>query len=240
MKTAIIFILCVICSINVLGQNQKLLEETTCTTPKFTGVKNTIPVSGEEKIPAIVNYLRGNVNYPEDAQKEFQQGTEVVKFFVGVSGDVSNIEIVNSVSEAIDEEVTSVLKSTSGMWKPGNNNGIPVSMGKEVSVIFRLEDSKYSFNDLGKKYYSHGAEMLFTKQSPKKALRYFNKGIVLFPNERPLLALRGLALFEIGDRNGARRDWNRVKNLGGFEGAGFSESLFDLKGYSEMIHGLEK
>ena len=124
--------------------------------------------------------------------------------------------------------------TTNGMWKPGNNNGNPVAMEKEISLVFRLEDSRYSFNDLGKKYYANGAGMLFINQRPKKALKYFNKGIVLFPNDRSLLALRGIALFEIGDKNGALHDWNRVKNLGGFEADGYSENLINMKGYAEM------
>ena len=247
MKRKISFALCLLCmfsSVITFGQYQKKnptsMEETTCTPPKFTGIKSTIPILVEEKFPTIESYLGKNVTYPAVAKEQLRQGTEVVKFIVTAIGEVSNIEIVNSVSTEIDEEVISALNTTNGMWKPGNNNGILVAMEKEVSIVFRLEDSRYSFNDLGKKYYSNGAEMLFTQQNPKKALKYFNKGIVLFPNERPLLALRGLALFEVGDRNGALRDWNRVKNLGGFEATGYSESLIDMKGYAEMNRVLGK
>ena len=234
MKTKIIFFICMFSAFIAFGQNPKSIEETTCTPPKFTGIKGTVPILLKEKFPTIENYLRNNVTYPAVAVKQLQQGTEVMKFIVSTNGEVSNIEIVNSVSKEIDDEVTEALMTTNGMWKPGNNNGNPVAMEKEISLVFRLEDSRYSFNDLGKKYYANGAGMLFINQRPKKALKYFNKGIVLFPNDRSLLALRGIALFEIGDKNGALHDWNRVKNLGGFEADGYSENLINMKGYAEM------
>ena len=53
-------------------------------------------------------------------------------------------------------------------------------------------------------------------------------------------AARGIALFETGDRNGALHDWNRVKNLGGFEADGYSENLIYMKGYAEMNRVLGK
>ena len=194
----------------------------------------------EGKFPSIENYLAENANYPEVDKHQFNQGTVVVRFIVTPMGEVSDIEIINSVSEEIDNEVIHTLISTNGMWKPGNNNGDPVAMEKEVSVVFRLEDSKYSFNDLGKKYFSQGAEILFMKQSPKKALRYFDKGITLLPNETGLLALRGLSRFELGDKDGALRDWTRIKNLGGQQGIGYIENFIEMKGYTEMIKSLEK
>ena len=145
MKTKIIILLCMISTIITFGQNQKIVEETTCTPPKFTGIKSTIPMTVEGKFPTIENYLAKNANYPEVDQHQFNQGTVVARFIVTPMGEVSDIEIINSVSEEIDNEVIHTLISTNGMWKPGNNNGDPVAMEKEVSVVFRIEDSKYSF-----------------------------------------------------------------------------------------------
>ena len=78
------------------------------------------------------------------------------------------------------------------------------------------------------------------KQSPKKALKYFDKGITLLPKEKSLLALRGLTRFELGDKDGALRDWTRIKTLGGFEGSEYIESYSGMKGYAEMTRVLEK
>lgn len=233
MKTSIICILSLFSSIITFGQNQKTGEQITCTPPKFMGIKSTIPII-DEKSPTIENYLRKNVTYPERAKEHLEQGTEVVKFIVTPNGEVANIEVINSVSREIDEEVIRTLITTNGMWKPGNNNGVPGEMEKEVSVVFRLEDSNFSFYDLGRKYFANGAKMLLIHQSPKKALKYFDKGIMLLPNETGMLALRGLSRFELGDKNGALQDWTRIKNLGGLEGDEFKEIYIDMKGYAEM------
>ncbi len=234
MKTTIIFFLCMIGSLITFGQNQKVVEETTCTPPKFTGIKSTVPMIVEGNFPTIEQYLRENATYPEEARAKWIQGTEVVKFIVTPKGEISNIDIINSVSQEIDDEVISTLQATSGMWKPGNNSGTPVAMEKEISLVFRLEDSNSSFNNLGRRYYSGGANMLFMKQNPKKALKYFDKGITLFPNDKSILALRGLTRFELGDKNGAISDWTRIKNLGGMQENWYLESFINMRGYAEM------
>jgi len=240
MKRKIILFMFMISAVIAFGQNQKSIEETTCTPPKFTGINSTVPILLEGKFPTIENYLGKNVTYPAVAVKDLRQGTEVVKFIVSTKGEVSNIEIINSVSNEIDDEVIAALKTTNGMWKPGNNNGIPVAMEKEVSVVFRLEDARYSFNVLGKRYYSKGADFLFNKQNPKNALKFFDKGITLFPNDISMLAIRGLTRFEFGDKDGAYRDWTRIKNLGCTDGDDYIKSFIDMKGYSEMISVLGK
>ncbi len=239
MKTSIICILCLFGLSVTFGQNQKTGEQITCTPPTFMGIKSNIPIL-KEKLPTIESYLGKNVAYPEVAQELLQQGTEVVKFTVTSNGKVANIEIINGVSRLIDDEVIRVLKTTNGMWKPGNTNGIVGEMGKEVSLVFRLADSPLSFNDLGKIYFANGAEMLFKRQSPKKALKYFDKGITLLPNATGMLALRGLSRFELGDKDGALRDWTRIKNLGGVEWNVFKEGYIDINGYAEMNQVLGK
>ena len=241
MKTKVIFLLWMISSFITFGQNQKLMEEISCTPPKFTGIKSAVPMLTEEKFPTIESYLAENAGYPVVAIQRRDQGTEVVHFMVMPNGEIAEIQIINSVSREIDDEVIKTLIATNGMWIPGHNNEKPVAMEKEVSVVFRIgemsnNDFVYNdFNYLSKKYFSHGAEMLFAKERPKKALKYFDKGIILLPNETAMLALRGLTRFELGDKEGALHDWTRIKRLGGLEGVGYIENFLEMKGYAEMM-----
>ncbi len=236
MKRTIVFLLCMISSIITFGQNQKMLEEITCTPPKFTGVKGTVPLLVEQKYPSIEKYLGENVSYPKAAIERMDQGTEVVRFVVTPQGNVTDIKIINSVSSEIDEEVINALATTNGMWKPGRNYEKPVAMETEVAVAFRIDGlSHIDFYTMGKRYYLKGVEILFTRESPKKALKYFDKVVVLFPNETGLLALRGLTRYELGDKDGAIRDWTRIKTLGGIEGDIYLDQFSDFKGYAEMI-----
>jgi hypothetical protein len=70
-------------------------------------------------------------------------------------------------------------------------------------------------------------------------LKYFNKGITLLPNEETLLAVRGLCKYEIGDNEGAKLDWNRLKILADKNAAkSLIESAVNytqLSGYIEMM-----
>ncbi len=241
MKRLIILVLCVISMFTTLGQNQKMIEEIRCTPPKFTGIEKATQVVTEEKYQTIEQYLASIIEYPDEAIKSRNEGTEVVSFLVTSSGAIADINVVNSVSKEIDEAVISALKTTNGMWIPGSNNEKPVAMEKEVSVVFKFSDFAHNdFIQMTRKHYTQGSEMLFMKQNPKKALKYFDKGVVLLPNQKDLLVLRGLTRYELGDRDGALRDWTRIKNIGGLQGIGYIENFIEMKGYTEMIEALEK
>jgi hypothetical protein len=251
MKTSVIFLLCLIFSVYAMGQNQKGLSGATISAPKFTGIPNTVPVLVQQQFQSIDQYLATHVNYPEAAIKHYLCGTEVLGFTVTPEGEVSNIKVINSLSREIDNEVIAVLKTTSGMWKPGFINEDAVPMDKEVSVVFKLqEQSANEFKELARTYYTRACDNLLMKQDPKHALKYFDKGIMLLPKDRSLLALRGLTRYELGDKDGALGDWNRIKNLGGIEGdeyieqyitmKGYDNHLFTMKGYEEMSQLLTK
>ena len=225
-----------IVTVITFGQNQKATEEITCTPPRFTGVKNLGAEFGEGKYSSIENYLGKIIPYPETAVKRAFQGTEIVRFIITAEGIIEDIKIINSVSEEIDSEITDALLATNGMWNPGHNNDKAVDMEKEIAIVFRLDNlPNHNFSSLAQKFYSSGAELLFVKHNLKKALKSFDKGIVLLPNERCLLSLRGLTRYEMNDKERAIIDWKRIKTLGGFEGDTYLENFKDLKGYAEMI-----
>ncbi|MEN8118684.1 MAG: hypothetical protein ABFS16_16995 [Bacteroidota bacterium] len=52
---------------------------------------------------------------------------------------------------------------------------------------------------------------VYVEQNPKKALDCFNKIIVLSPDEKSLLAMRGLCKFQLGDVTGPLHNWKRKK-----------------------------
>lgn len=120
-------------------------------------------------------------------------------------------------------------------------------MKTEVSVAFFL----HSADDMiktAKQYQEKGNHWMFTKNNPEKAIKYYNRGIMLLPNEESLLAMRSLCSYEIGNINEAEKDWNRIKTLANNNNNNNSE--FDLenlaefsgktKGYAEMIKTIKK
>ena len=129
------------------------------------------------------------------------------------------------------------MQTTNGMWVPGYNNGDPVAMEKEVSVAFKVTGNRFTkdFKTMASKHFSNGTEILFYQNNPKKALKFYDKGIMLLPNDESLLFMRGMARYEVGNKDGAYRDWDRINALGGSINYNeYHAKLNELKGYAEL------
>jgi TonB family protein len=250
MKREVIFLLCMMITIFAFGQEEKQglqvnvdVDEVKVTPPTFTGIENSVTMRQGEKTASIEDYLMKNINYPEEAVRQFARGTEVVQFIVTPAGQVTDFNVINSVSPQIDEEIIRVLKTTNGMWIPGHNNENHVAMEKEVSIVFKISGFKSKdedFNAMAQEYSTQGSTLLLMKDNPKKALKAFDKGILLRPNDKCLLLTRGLARYEVGDKEGAKRDWTRLKELGNDLGDYYVKNFDGLKGYAELTRILDE
>jgi len=234
MKKSVIFLAGMVITMIAAGQNQRI-EDVIVTAPKFNGAETFVQGS---YFASVDDFLSHTVEYPQEALTGGFQGTEVVEFVVTSSGEVSGFNVINSICSEIDEEVMSVLKLTSGMWLPGSVNGKPSDMKQEVAVTFKLHPTN-DFVAMAKKYMEQGNKMLI-QGNPAKALKYYDKGVTVLPNEEALLTMRGLCLYQLGDEEGATRDWSRLKSLGYFDNSNSKdENLLAnykvLKGYNEII-----
>lgn len=102
-------------------------------------------VSACEKMPqfpggdvALMNYVRDNLKYPEEAMKSGVQGHVVVKFVVSADGSVASPEVIRSVSPELDAEAVRVVESLP-RWTPGTVDGKPVDAWFSIPVFFRLK-----------------------------------------------------------------------------------------------------
>lgn len=196
-------------------------------------------------IETIDDYLDQYVRYPESARNRNSLGTEVVEFVVTTEGELTDFHVINSVSEAIDREMIRALKETRGMWKPGLLSGEPVPMKKEVSLVFVPDDS-YNLTEIAKMHLERGNEALFENDNPRKALRHFNQAVKIFPYNKDLLSLRSLCRFELGNKQGAREDWERIVDMEIIGDAAQLETghlivkMRELEGYEELTEALEK
>ena len=236
MKKIFLFLLCIILSLITLGQEKKEYEDqikgVRVTMPKFTGIVRTVIEKSD--FETIENYLKRNIQPMVAPLEILDEGTEVVQFVVNPSGELSDFKVINSINPIYDEEVIRALLTTNGMWLPGLNNNQMVPMEKEVSIVFKLENTS-DFTSRAKWYYKKGSKMLYVKENPKMALKNFNQGILLLPKEKCILMGRGMTKYELGDEAGACQDWNRIKSLGGFEGDAYLDNYCDMKGFAEMI-----
>ena len=86
----------------------------------------------------LMRYISGHIVYPEDAQVNLIEGTVILRFVVGKTGEVSRVEITRSVNALLDDEAVRVI---SGLprWKPGKQDGNPVPVWFALPVTFRLK-----------------------------------------------------------------------------------------------------
>jgi periplasmic protein TonB len=86
---------------------------------------------------ALLKYIADNTNYPQEAIDINIQGKVIVKFAVMYDGSVSRIEVLRGVSPLLDNEAMRVI-STLPKWRPGKQNGNPVSVWFMVPVTFKI------------------------------------------------------------------------------------------------------
>ncbi len=201
MKTKLLFAAGVLITTITTAQNQML-----------NSVEVTLPVFVENVSNSIDEFLQKNAEYPTESYLAGLEGTEVVKFVVLKDGKLSDFSVVNSVSPEIDNEVIRLLSFTNLKWLPGTKNGIPVEMETEVSLAFKVKQTS-DFVEMAKRNMKKGNELLFVKNQPKRALKYFDSAINFLPYNETILGIRGLCKYRIGDEKGADSDWSRANIL---------------------------
>ena len=87
---------------------------------------------------AMMEFLKQNIKYPEDAQKQKVEGRVIALFVVETDGSISNIEVVKHAFPSLDAEAERVIQAMP-KWKPGKQKGQPVRVKFTVPVIFRLK-----------------------------------------------------------------------------------------------------
>jgi TonB family protein len=228
MKRNLFFAINMLAAVFAFGQNQSLKE-----------IEVKAPMFRSEFYDDINDFLLSGIEYPAEAFKAGYEGTEVIRFVVAPNGTVTDFKVINSVTDAIDKEVIRVLKITNGMWIPRYENGEPVAMSKEVSVVFQISPSA-DFVAMAKSYLAKANQILFIDRQPKKALKYLDKGVNLLPHDETLLVVRGMCRYELGNETGAQEDWDRIADTGKIALGEYTAQLEVMKGYNNLMNRLKK
>jgi protein TonB len=89
-------------------------------------------------LPALFKYVKENLKYPEDAERNNIEGKVILKFAVNKDGSVDRIEILKGIDPLLDNEARRVV-SILPRFKPGKQNGIPVPVWFMLPVVFQIE-----------------------------------------------------------------------------------------------------
>ncbi|MEM9895092.1 MAG: energy transducer TonB [Bacteroidota bacterium] len=98
--------------------------------------KNAAPVDGYKNLYA---YFTQNVSYTRMTGIDTIQGVVKVRFSIDYDGAVHNLEVVESLSPAFDQEALRLVEQMPS-WKPAIKNGIPVS--QSLTIPIRFEKAK--------------------------------------------------------------------------------------------------
>lgn len=124
---------------------EKARQDSIAAAPKTVEKVNTIVYTVVDEMPsfpggekALMQFLKDNVHYPEEAAEHKIQGRVVVHFVVSADGTINDVKIKDSVDPSIDKEAIRVVKSMP-KWKPGRANGKYVNVHYSMPLTFRLQ-----------------------------------------------------------------------------------------------------
>lgn len=89
---------------------------------------------------ALMEYLRSNLQYPENCKKNKVQGRVLISFVVNKDGSIVEPAVVKSAGPAGVELDVEALRVVSSMpaWTPGMQNGEAVRVQYTIPVVFQL------------------------------------------------------------------------------------------------------
>jgi protein TonB len=86
---------------------------------------------------AMLEYIKKNIHYPQQAIDEGIEGRVIVKFVITDSGKVEDVKVQRGIGKLCDEEAVRVIKSMP-LWKPGRLHGKDVNTYYSMPVMFKL------------------------------------------------------------------------------------------------------
>lgn len=118
------------------------------TEPTYTDASGKVIYNKAEVDPtfvggdnAMMEYLRANLTYPDQAQRDGVEGTIFVDFIIDQKGNVRDIVATDVVGENIDQALKDeAVRVVTGMptWVPGTQRGKPVDARYSVPITFQL------------------------------------------------------------------------------------------------------
>jgi len=88
---------------------------------------------------AQYKFLKHNLQYPDDAQKQKIEGKVMVGFTVKKSGSISNIHILKSVYPSLDKEALRVIALMPD-WVAKKKNGTISKARYKIDIIYKLHE----------------------------------------------------------------------------------------------------
>jgi protein TonB len=89
-------------------------------------------------VEAISNFIAKEVNYPKAARNKGVEGRVLVGFVIETDGSLSDIKIIQSVAEELDNEALRVINKMP-KWTPGKLDNQPARFSYTQPISFQLK-----------------------------------------------------------------------------------------------------
>ena len=109
-------------------------EEDDGTVPFFLANPDTMPLFQGEGMDMFSRWLNTRIRRPKGCTHE---GDMKVSFVVGTDGKVRDVKITQSICEALDAMVISIIEQ-SPKWEPATANGNPVEQCLSIPIAFKM------------------------------------------------------------------------------------------------------
>ena len=87
---------------------------------------------------ALLDFIKNNLQYPEDAQENGKQGRVITSFTIEIDGSISDIAVIRGIYPSLDKEAIRLI-STMPKWIPGSFKHEIVKMRYTLPIMFRLQ-----------------------------------------------------------------------------------------------------
>jgi protein TonB len=91
----------------------------------------------------MMKFLENNVNYPQPAKDNGDEGTVFVDFIIDKTGLVTDVVATDSVNtdvnQVLKDEAVRVVSSMP-KWTPAKQNGKPVNVAYNIPIKFQLQE----------------------------------------------------------------------------------------------------
>jgi tetratricopeptide (TPR) repeat protein len=132
-------------------------------------------------------------------------------FIVSKSGVADSLKILESFDDKFNPIFIKVFNRLKKDWKPAVMSGKYVAVQMEV----KLKYGAYRSTDPDETLLVAKANSFYNNNDYDSAIYYYDKALVLKPDDIDTLYRRGMAKMALGNIKGACEDWNKVKALGG-------------------------
>jgi TonB family protein len=107
--------------------------------PKFAGCASD--TAQDCTFRKLLEHIKGNMKYPDEAIKKNIQGQVVTEFVVGADGVVTDAKVKTGLGHGCDEEALRVL-GLMPAWTPGYQDGKAVPVRMTLPILFQLPKAK--------------------------------------------------------------------------------------------------